>query len=45
MVNTELHCVQLFIQYIRLVTTHMLVKLPRATAYCHEVRCIWCIVE
>ena len=45
MVNTELHCVQLFIRYIRLVTTRMLNKLPRAAVYCHAVRCVFCIVE
>jgi len=45
MVNTELHCVQLFIRYIRLVTTLMLDKLPRAAVYCHTVRFVLCIVE
>jgi len=37
-VNTELHWVQLFIQYIRLVTTLMLEKVPRGIVYCHAVR-------
>jgi len=45
MVNIELHCVQVFIWYIRLVTTHMLDKLPGAAEYCYMVRCILHIVE
>jgi hypothetical protein len=45
MVNTELHCVQLFIRYIRLVTTLMLDKLPCAAVYCHAVCCVLRIVE
>jgi hypothetical protein len=45
MVNIELHCVQLFIRYIRLVTTLMLDKLLRAAVYCHAVRCVLRIVE
>jgi hypothetical protein len=45
MVNTELHCEQLFIRYIRLVMTLMLDKLPRAAVYWHAVRCVLCIVE
>jgi len=45
MVNTELHCMQLFIRYIRLVTTLMLYKLPLATVYCCTVRCVLRIVE
>jgi len=45
MVNTELHCVQLFIGYICLVTTLMLDKLPRAAVCSHVVRCVLCIVE
>jgi len=45
MVYTELYCVQLFIRYIRLVTTFMLYEPPRAGVYCHAVRCISRIVE
>jgi len=45
MVNTELHCVQLFFRHIRLVMTLMLVKLPCAVVYCHAVRCILRIVK
>jgi len=45
MVNTELHCVQLFIRYIHLVTTLLLDKLPCPTVYCHAVRCVLRIVE
>jgi len=45
MVNTELHCVQLFIWYIHLVTTLMLDKLLRAAVYCHAVHCVLRIVE
>jgi len=45
MVNTELHWVQLFIRYIRLVTTLMVEKLLRAVVYCHAVRCVLRIVE
>jgi hypothetical protein len=37
MLITELDCVQLFIRYIRLVTTLMLDKPPRAIVYCHTV--------
>ena len=40
MLNTELHGVQLFIQYIRLVTTPILDTLPCAAVYCHGVRCV-----
>jgi len=45
MVITELQCVQLFIQYICLVTTLMLDKLPCAAVYCHPVLCVLHIVE
>jgi hypothetical protein len=45
MVSTELHCVQLFIRYIPLVTTLMLDKLPCAGIYCHAVHCISRIVK
>jgi hypothetical protein len=45
MVNTELHSVQLFIGYIRLVTPLMVDKLQHAAVYCHEVRCLLCIVK
>ena len=45
MVNRELHCVQLFIRYIRFVTTLMLEKLPRAVVYCRAVRCLLRIVK
>jgi hypothetical protein len=44
-VNTELHCVQLFIRYIRLVMTLMFDKLLCAAVYCHAVRWVLCIVE
>jgi hypothetical protein len=37
--------VQLFIQYIRLVTTLMHEKLPRAIVHCHAVHCVLRIVE
>jgi hypothetical protein len=37
MVNTELHCVQWFIQYIQHVTTLMLDNLPGAAVSGHEV--------
>jgi len=43
--NTELQCLQLFIQYIRLVTTLMLDELPNATVYCPVVRCVMHIIE
>jgi hypothetical protein len=45
MVNTGLHCVQLFIQYIRLVVTLIYGKLQSAALYCHAVRCVLWIVE
>jgi hypothetical protein len=45
MVNTELHCVQLFIQYIRIVMTLMLDQLLCAAGYCHAVHCLLRIVE
>jgi hypothetical protein len=45
MVNTELHCVQLFIRYICPVMTLMLDKLPRAAVYYDAVRCVMCIAE
>ena len=45
MVNTELHCVQLFIRYIRLVTTLMLDIVPAAAGYCNAVCCVLRIVE
>ena len=45
MVNTELHCVQLIIPYIRLGTTLMLDHLACAALYCHTVRCVLRIVE
>jgi hypothetical protein len=45
MVNTELHCVQLFIRYIRLVTTLLLDTLSCAPVYCQAVCCILRIVE
>jgi hypothetical protein len=45
MVNAELHCMQVFIQYICLVMTHMLDKLPCAAVYCHTVCCVLHIVE
>jgi len=45
MVNTELHCVQLFIWYIGLHTTSILDTPPRAAVSCHAVCCILCIVE
>jgi len=37
MVNTKLHCMLLFIRYIRLVRTLMLDNLPCANVYCHMV--------
>ena len=40
MVNTKLHCVQLFIQYLHLIATLMLQQLPHAVEYCHAVRCV-----
>jgi hypothetical protein len=45
MVNTELHCMKLFIRYRRLVTTLRHEKLPCATVYCDAVRCFLRIVE
>jgi len=36
---------QLFIPYIRLVTTLMLYQLPGATGYCSAVRCVLRIVD
>ena len=45
MLDTELHCVQMFIQYIHLVTTLMLPKIPPAAVYCRVVRCVPRIVE
>jgi hypothetical protein len=45
MVNTELHCVQLFIRYITLVTTRMLEILPGAVEYCNMVCCVLRIVQ
>jgi len=45
MVNIELHCVQLFNWYIRLVTTVMLDTLPCAIVYCHAVHCVLGIVK
>ena len=39
MVNTELHCVQLFIPYIHHVIILMLDTLPRAVVYFDVVRC------
>jgi len=45
MVNTELNCMQLFIRYIRLVTTFMLDDLPRAAEHCDTVCYVWCIIE
>jgi hypothetical protein len=44
MVNSELHCVQLFIQYIRLVTARMLYYPPYAAVYCPAVCCVLHIV-
>jgi hypothetical protein len=37
MVNTKVLCMNLFIPYIRLVTTHMGDKLVHAAVYCHAV--------
>ena len=45
MVNTELHCMQLFIRYIHLVTTLMLDELQCAAVYCHTVHCVLDIVK
>jgi len=45
MVNTELHCEQLFIRYICLVMTLRVDKLARDTVYCHVVLRVLCIVE
>jgi hypothetical protein len=45
MVNTVLHCVQLFIRYINLGTTLMLEKLQRTVLYYHAVRCFLRIAE
>jgi hypothetical protein len=45
MVNTELQCMQLFIQYTCLVTTLVLYNLPRTTVYFCAVRCVMRIVE
>ena len=45
MVNTELHCVQLFIRYRHLVMTLILHKLPHAAVYCRTVHGILRIVE
>jgi hypothetical protein len=45
MVNTELHCVQLFIRYIHLGTTLILDKLRCASAYCDVESCDLRIVE
>jgi len=45
MVNTELHCLQLFIWYIRLVRTLIIDKCPPAAVSCHAVRCVSHIVD
>jgi hypothetical protein len=45
MENTELHCVQLIMEYISLVVTLKLEKLPRAEEFCHAVYCVLYIVE
>src|SRR5882757_7946576 len=45
MVNTEFHCVQFFIRYIRRVMTLMLDKVPCSSEYGHVVCCILRIVE
>jgi len=45
MVNTETHCVRVFIRHILLVITRMLEKLLGAAVYCHAVHCVLRIVE
>jgi len=45
MVNTELHCVQLFIRYISLVTTMKIDQLPHAVEYCHALHLVLRIAE
>jgi len=45
MVNTELHLVQLIIQYIRLLTTLMCEELRCAAIYRQVVSCVLRIVE
>jgi len=45
MVIAGINCEQLFIQYMILVTTHMLDQLPPAMLCCPAVRCVMRIVE
>ena len=44
-VDTELHCMQLFFRYIRLVTTRRFHNRPYAVVYCYVVRSVLHIVE
>jgi hypothetical protein len=44
-VNTELHCVQLSIRYISIVTTLLIHPLSHGTVYCHVVRWVLLILE